>query len=82
LLNGQWRRYLALPVEVYGVGHEPTEQALAQALGAFDAVLRNPQYQTLTQRPEFQTTYALLRKLLAVQEASSAAALQLPPPPQ
>ena len=71
-----------MPVEVYGVGHETTEQALAQTLGAFDAVLRNPQYQTLTQRPEFQTTQALLRKLLAIQEARSAAALQLPPPPQ
>ena len=79
ILDEDWRKYLALPAEVYGTDRLPPRDLLRQSLNRFDRVTTNPQYQTLTQKPEFQQTHTLLRKLCAHQTPSSL--LTLPPPP-
>ena len=81
LLDDNWRRFLALPAEVYQRGRAPSPDALLGTVKKFDAVAANPQYRSLQERGEFQKTHALLR---AYQDALSAAAapkLSLPPPP-
>lgn len=82
LLDEPWRKFLALPEEVYANDRHPTAETVGQSLVRFEAVARSPHYQLLTQRPEFQTTYGLLRKYHAIQTAQSAANLSLPPPPK
>jgi hypothetical protein len=80
LLDKQWAAHLALPAEVFtGKGHPPPE-TLRRSLARFDAVAKDPRYRTLTQRPEFQSTYGLLRHYLSAR-SQDAGSLQLPPPP-
>jgi lipid-binding SYLF domain-containing protein len=78
-----WRRYLALPREVYQEGNPPRVETLQKALAQYDRILQDPKYQPLTSREEFQTTYGLLRAY--IDELSTAAGpgveLPLPPPP-
>jgi len=82
LLGAHWQQYLALPAEVYLDGGRPSPEALAQALARYDQVWTNPQYQNLTRRPEFQTTYGLLKTSLTLQAARTSPTLSLPPPPR
>ncbi|MHB8864951.1 MAG: lipid-binding SYLF domain-containing protein [Pirellulaceae bacterium] len=79
ILDESWRQYLALPAEVYRTDHLPPADALRQSLGRFDRVAANPQYQLLTQKPEFQRTHALLKKLST--NRAPVSLLMLPPPP-
>jgi hypothetical protein len=80
LLDASWQSYLALPAEIFnGTGH-PAEQALGECLARFNAVQTNPQYQTLAQRPEFQTVLGLL-KHYQQELAGANSTLSLPPPP-
>jgi hypothetical protein len=51
-------------------------------LTRFDHVAANPQYQSLSQRPEFQSTWNLLREYVAAQQATAVPTLALPPPPK
>jgi lipid-binding SYLF domain-containing protein len=81
LLDDNWRRYLALPAEVYGPGKSPPAAAVADALGRYNAVARNPQYQALAMRPEFQNTHRWLQSLYEDLHASTPSQLTLPPPP-
>jgi hypothetical protein len=80
LLDDAWRRYLAMPAEVYQPGRRPPAEALNATLQRFNAVARNRQYQSLSSRPEFHTTHHLLQ---ALYEDVTAAGhqLSLPPPP-
>jgi lipid-binding SYLF domain-containing protein len=80
LLDDSWRRYLAMPVEVYR-GGQPSPAAIAGALKRYDGVAADPQYRALSERPEFQTTHALLRAYLDALTASRNPQLVLPPPP-
>ena len=79
ILDENWRKYLALPAEVYGTDHLPSVDLLRQSLNRFDRVATDPPFQVLAQRPEFQQTHTLLRKFYAQQAPSSP--LKLPPPP-
>jgi lipid-binding SYLF domain-containing protein len=79
-LDDNWKRYLALPREVYTPNQVPNPQETQQALQKYEDVSRNPQYAALQARPEFQQTLTSLRKLSEVRTASNAS-LQLPPPP-
>jgi hypothetical protein len=79
-LDDNWKRYLALPREVYTPNQVPNPQETQQALQKYEDVARNPQYAALQTRPEFQQTLAALRKLGDVRTASNAS-LALPPPP-
>jgi hypothetical protein len=79
LLDENWRRYLAVPAEVFAGNNPPTPESLNSALARFDVVARDPRYIALSQRPEFQAAHTLLKKY-----ASSRAAMpppSLPPPP-
>lgn len=79
ILQEDWKKYLALPAEVYGNDRQAPREQLLSSLTRFDRVATDPQYQTLAQRPEFQQTHALLSKLYGLQ--TSASPLTLPPPP-
>jgi hypothetical protein len=80
-LDENWKRYLALPPEVYTPNQSPNPQALQQATSRYDEVSRRPEYAALQTRPEFQETLRSLRQLGEVRTASNST-LQLPPPPR
>lgn len=83
ILDENWKRYLALPAEVFSDSGNalPNAQALGQSLNRFEAIVSNPQYQTLVQRPEFQATHQLLKKYFQVLTRQTSGVLTLPPPP-
>jgi lipid-binding SYLF domain-containing protein len=66
LLDESWKRYLALPTEVYTDDRAPTPEAVQASLARFNAVVENPQYQALARRPEFQEAHGLLRRYAAL----------------
>jgi lipid-binding SYLF domain-containing protein len=80
ILDDDWRRYLALPAQVYAVNQTADVESLNQSLAKFEAIRSNPQYQQLAQRPEFVATYSLLKSYIA-QQSSHTPTLALPPPP-
>ena len=82
ILEGSWRTYLALPAEVYSGDRAPSAEALRVSLDRFTTVAADSRYQTLTQRPEFRSTAALLRQYSAAVSAPASPALPLPPPPK
>lgn len=83
LLDDTWRRYLALPAEVYGAGPPPSVESLEAALGRYENVARNPQFAELTQRPEFRKTLDDLRSWVqTLSRPAPGGALSLPPPPR
>ncbi len=80
LLSPEWRPYLAIPRELQEPGVVPPHESVTLALKRFAHVSGATEYQQLVQRPEFQSTYELLREYeQAVGAARST--LQLPPPP-
>jgi lipid-binding SYLF domain-containing protein len=79
-LDENWRRYLALPAEVYMPGRVPTAQAVQPALARYEDVARRPEYAALHARPEFQTALQSLRRLSDVRTAANSS-ISLPPPP-
>jgi len=83
LLDDGWRRYLALPAEVFDPGKRPSAADVEAALNKFQFVARNRQFQALSSRPEFQATHGLLQTLLEDLKAATAGSSQLalPPPP-
>jgi lipid-binding SYLF domain-containing protein len=81
LPDDNWKRYLALPREIYTPNQIPSPQETQMALQKYEEVNRNAQYAALQARPDFQETLAGLRKLNDVRTASNAS-LQLPPPPR
>jgi lipid-binding SYLF domain-containing protein len=82
-LDDSWRRYLALPADVYSGNQPPSVELLQHTVARFDHVASNPQYRSLTQRLEFQTTHALLNRYTSVlQTQRHTPTLALPPPPQ
>jgi lipid-binding SYLF domain-containing protein len=82
ILDEPWRKYLALPAEVYDPTRRPSPQAIELTLQRFNMVAQNPQYQALNSRPQFQATYQLLQKLSDELRSTSSGQLALPSPPQ
>lgn len=86
-LDDAWRRYLALPPEVFADGPPPSVEALGRALQAYQTVAENPQYRAVAQMPEFQAALARLRSAIVAQvnapapSAGSQGPPALPPPP-
>ncbi len=80
MLDDTWKRFLALPPELVSGMAQPSPAAVTDAISRYETVLRDPQYQTLTQRPEFRSTLELLRRY---REACAIVAGPgpLPPPP-
>ena len=79
-LDPTWTSFLALPAEVFVPQGHPSLEAIQRSLQNYEMVLRNPKYQALTSRPEFQSTYGLLRHYAGTLR-NDEARLQLPPPP-
>jgi lipid-binding SYLF domain-containing protein len=79
-LDESWKRYLALPPDVYTPNSVPNPQALQQATARYEEVSRDPKFAALQTRPEFQESLRSLRQLSEVRTASNT--LQLPPPPR
>ena len=81
IVDDPWRRYLALPKEVFEGATAPSPDALQAALKQYDAVATSPKYQTLARRPEFQATRDTLREYARELSAGVNPQLALPPPP-
>jgi hypothetical protein len=83
LLDDAWKRYLALPSEVYAYrgGQHPAPESVAATIRKFDTVAANEQYQALAERPEFQATRELLKAYADSLVAPGSPQLALPPPP-
>jgi lipid-binding SYLF domain-containing protein len=81
ILSPEWKPYLALPKELQQPGTTPPSESLTLALSRYAHVNVSADYRRLAQRPEFQTTYELLREY---EQAVTTAhpTLQLPPPPK
>ena len=80
ILNGEWTAYLALPAQVFGQDGHPSPESLLLCIGRFEAVTANATYASLASRPEFQSTFDLLKRYhMAISRAKPP--LNLPPPP-
>ena len=80
MLKLEWQQYLALPKEVYD-GGTVDPGLLAAGRARYDRVSKGAEYQQLSQRPEFQTTYDLLHQYSREASATTPPPLSLPPPP-
>jgi hypothetical protein len=80
-LDADWKRYLALPAEVYMPRSVPSPQLIQQAAARYEDISRRQEYSALTSRPEFQETLRALWRLSEVQQRASKP-LELPPPPK
>jgi lipid-binding SYLF domain-containing protein len=81
LLDQSWRRYLALPAEVYQTGRHPSAEALALTLKRYENVATTPDYRALAARPEFQAAHSRLRAYHDALAGAATPQLALPPPP-
>ena len=81
VLDENWRRYLALPAEIFEPGKAPSPEALGNALQRYEAVAREPQYRQLNERLDFRATLELLREYSVTLAESAPGKLSLPPPP-
>jgi hypothetical protein len=61
ILDEPWRNYLALPRGVFSGSSMPSVESLEQSLKRFEAISRDPRYQLLLDRPEYQQLYGLLQ---------------------
>jgi len=81
LLDENWRKFLALPAEIFSGTSAPSATALEATLANYDRVARSPEFRKLGDHPEFQATHELLRKYAASLSQTAGGTLQLPPPP-
>jgi lipid-binding SYLF domain-containing protein len=81
LLDEAWRRYLALPEQVYSQGEPPSVESLTAALQQFDRVAADAQYRGLSERAEFQATHEALRQYVTQLTQRPSLPIELPPPP-
>lgn len=81
IVDEPWRRYLALPREVFEGTNPPRLETLQPPLAQFDRVSTDPNYKTLAARPEFQATHELLREFVRELSEGARSQLTLPPPP-
>jgi lipid-binding SYLF domain-containing protein len=80
ILDDNWKRYLALPPELYMPSVALVPQNIQIAIARYDDIARRPEYAALYTRPEFQETRRLLARLGELQQTQTTS-LQLPPPP-
>jgi hypothetical protein len=81
MLDETWKRFLSLPPEILSGTGQPSPAALTDAISRYETVLRDPQYQALTQRPEFRSTLELLRRYRECSAMVANPVQLLPPPP-
>ncbi len=80
LLDPAWQQYLALPSQVFQNNGHPSPEVMQQCLARYDAIRNDPRYANLASRPEFQSTYGLLKHYIQEITATETK-LNLPPPP-
>jgi lipid-binding SYLF domain-containing protein len=80
ILDDSWKRYLALPADVYVPNQNPNPQWIQQAVARYEDIARRPEYAALHTRPEFQETRRCLHRVRDLQQAG-VQPLPLPPPP-
>jgi lipid-binding SYLF domain-containing protein len=81
VLDDTWKRFLALPADVYAENGKPSAAAMNSAIQRYEQVARDPKYAALAKRPEFQRVRASLQQFASAVEAEPSAVLALPPPP-
>ena len=81
VLDENWKRYLALPAEVFAAGKAPAPEVLGATLQRFESVARDPQFRQLNERLDFRATLELLREYSATLAENGQGKLSLPPPP-
>jgi lipid-binding SYLF domain-containing protein len=81
IVTEEWKRYLALPPEVYQPNQVPSPQAIQQTVARYEEITRRPEYAALYTRQEFQQTLAALKRMGDVRTASNPSSA-LPPPPK
>jgi lipid-binding SYLF domain-containing protein len=70
ILDDQWGKYLAMPVDLFAADRQPSEAELSAVLRHYDMAAQTPQYRGLTDRAEFRATHDLLRRYVAARTAS------------
>lgn len=80
ILDPQWRDFLALPANLLNQAGHPDPASVQAIVQRYDVIAKDPQYQALASRPEFQSVYGLL-KHYANSLAPTTGSIQLPPPP-
>jgi lipid-binding SYLF domain-containing protein len=80
-VDSRWQSYLSLPPEIYNPTGTPKPDAIAGAVNRYQAVAADAKYKVLTQRPEFQETFGLLKAYRDLQSVSTVPAGALPAPP-
>lgn len=71
ILEESWKKYLALPPELYQLDRDPPPDALKEIVNRYHYVTANQQYQALAQRQEFQETHRLLQQYLSMKTPSA-----------
>ena len=79
-LDDDWKKFLALPPEIYIPNHSPSVQSIEQAISRYEQVSEDPKFAALTQQPAFQATLSGLWKLGELQQGAEQK-MRLPPPP-
>jgi lipid-binding SYLF domain-containing protein len=80
LLDDNWKRYLALPADVYLPNVVPNPQTVQQAVARYEDIARRPEYAALHTRPEYQETRRWLTRLSELLQTRTSQ-ISLPPPP-
>lgn len=81
ILTSDWQSFLALPPTVFGTAEHPPIKALEAARTNFERVVSDPTFAALRSRPEFQTTFDILREYIQALQAQSPTLILPPPPP-
>jgi lipid-binding SYLF domain-containing protein len=80
LLDPSWKEFLGLPAWLFLGGAPPNPAEINAVVTRYDSVARDPQFATLSARPEFQSVYSLLKHYQASLNPAPSS-IQLPPPP-
>jgi SH3 domain-containing YSC84-like protein 1 len=80
VLDDSWKRYLALPADIFAEAGQPSKVALDSALARYDQVASDPKYSALAKRAEFQAAQLALQQYAgAIEEQPSVIPLPAPP---
>jgi SH3 domain-containing YSC84-like protein 1 len=85
LLDDDWKKFLALPAELYEGPGSPSRELMEAALRRYETVRGDAQFQSLAERPEFRATHEALRNYLDALTAPprpTSEPITLPRPPQ
>ena len=64
-LGDDWKKFLALPDEIFSGGDPPSLEAVQKALKHYDVIASDNSYRTIAERPDFQPTHQLLQQYAA-----------------